>query len=117
MTIILQTPPTMRNQNFGKNTKPIIRILQMKHIMPNPFSIYQETHLKPTWSQIQPLLKKNVGPNDPQIKNPNNTNDTWTNKFPYLMQNNCRKFTLLGQSYKSALKELLTKNRITLPDT
>ena len=63
------------------------------------------------------IAKQNVGPNDLQIDNPNKKNDTWTKKFPYFTQNNHRKFTPLGQSYESALKELLAENLITLPDT
>jgi hypothetical protein len=63
------------------------------------------------------MTKQNFGQNDPQINNPNKTNDTWTKKFPYLTQNNHRKFTPLGQSYESALKDLLAENLITFLDT
>lgn len=89
----------------------------MKHKMPNPFSIYLEPHLKPTWPQIQTLLIKILVKKNSQRIDSNKMNDTWDNKYPYFTQNPHRKITPLGQSYESALQELLTGNLITLLNT
>jgi hypothetical protein len=63
------------------------------------------------------IANQNISQNDLQGNDSKKTNDILAKKFPYFMQNIHRKFTPLGQSYESALKELLAENLITLPDT
>jgi hypothetical protein len=60
---------------------------------------------------------QNIGQNSPPKNDSNKMNDAYTSRFTYFTQNPHRKFMPLGQSYESALKELLAENIFTLPET